>query len=203
MTRAGWAGVFALAMVLGGCGNTKITDAWTDANVEPKPVTKIVVVGLVDDKVSKHLFEDMFTKALKDRGNDATAAYTFTNAGANTNPDSLVAVLRAAGYSAALTARSLGEEMTETQHVGSAYYMPQSYYQWGSYYSMSYGAVMSTSYTERSEKVIVEANLFDLGSEKLLWAVRSKTTKTGKIKEGVGDYTRAIIPEMAKSGWIK
>ena len=39
MTRAGWAGVLALVIGLGGCGNTKITDAWTDANVEPKPVT--------------------------------------------------------------------------------------------------------------------------------------------------------------------
>lgn len=203
MTRAGWAGVLALAIGLGGCGNTKITDSWTDANIEPKPMGKIVVVGLVDDNVSKHLFEDMFTKALKDRGNDATAAYTFTNAGANTNPDTLVALLRAAGYQAALTARALGEEMVETSHMGSAYYMPQSYYQWGSYYSMSYGAVMSNSYTERSQKVIVEANLFDLGSERLLWAVRSKTTKTGKIKEGVNDYTRAIVPELAKSGWIK
>jgi hypothetical protein len=203
MTRAGWSGAIALVVVLSGCGNTKVTDSWKDTSVEPKPVTKIVVVGLIDDNVTKHLFEDMFAKALRERGNDATAAYTFTKAGPHTNPDSLVAVLRAAGYQAALTARSLGEEMVETQTMGSAYYMPQSYYQWGSYYSMSYGAVMSNTYTERTEKVIVEANLFDLGSERLLWAARSKTTKTGKVKEGVNDYTRTIIPELAKSGWIK
>jgi hypothetical protein len=203
MRRANWAGVLALAIGLAGCGNTKITDTWKDSNVEPRPLGKIVVVGLIDDNVTKRVFEDMFTKALKDRGNDATAAYTFTNAGPSTNPDSLVAALRTAGFQGALTARPLGEEMVETQHMGSAYYMPQSYYQWGSYYSMSYGAVMSTSYTERSQKVIVEANLFDLGSERLLWAVRSKTEKTGKVKESVGDYTRAIVPSLGKSGWIK
>jgi hypothetical protein len=145
----------------------------------------------------------MFSKALRDRGNDATAAYTFTNAGPNTNPDTLVALLRTAGYQAALTARPLGEEMMETQTLGSAYYMPQSYYQWGTYYSMSYGAMMSTSYYERTEKVIVEANLFDLSSERLLWAARSKTEKTGKVKESIGDYTRTVIPELAKTGWIK
>jgi len=53
------------------------------------------------------------------------------------------------------------------------------------------------------ERDVVEANLFDLTSERLLWAARSKTTKTGKVKEGVNDYTRTIIPELAKSGWIK
>lgn len=203
MKHAGWAGLAALVIGLSGCGNTKVTDTWKDTNTEARPLGKIVVVGLIDDKVTKHIFEDMFSKALRDRGNDATAAYTVVDCGPNTNPDSLVATLRAAGFQAGLTARSLGEEMVETQTMGSSYYMPQSYYNWGSYYSMSYGAVMSTSYTERSERVIVEANLFDLTSERLLWAARSKTTKTGKVKEGVNDYTSTLIPELAKSGWVK
>jgi hypothetical protein len=203
MKRAAWTCIPALVIALAGCANTTITDSWKDPSAEPRPAGKIVVVGLIDDNITRHVFEDMFARALRDRGNDATAAYTFTNAGPNTNPDSLVATLRTAGYQAALTARSLGEEMIETQTLGSAYYLPQAYYQWGSYYSMSYGAVMSTSYYERSEKVIIEANLFDLGSERLLWATRSKTKKTGKLKEGVNDYTRTIIPALAKSGFIK
>jgi hypothetical protein len=203
MNYAGRLGLAAIVIGLAGCGNTSVTDTWKDTNAEPKPLTKIVVVGLIDDKVTKHIFEDTFSKALRDRGNDATPAYTVVDCGPNTNPDSLVAQLRAAGFQAGLTARSLGEEMVETQTMGTSYYMPESYYHWGSYYSMSYGAVMSNSYTERSERVVVEANLFDLTSERLLWAARSKTTKTGKVKEGVNDYTRTIIPELAKSGWIK
>lgn len=203
MKRTGWAGIAAVVIGLGGCGNTQITDSWKDSAVEPRPLGKIVVVGLADDQVLRHVFEDTFSKALRDRGNDATAAYTFINAGPNTNPDTLVAKLRTAGYQAALTARGLGEETIETQTLGSAYYMPQGYYQWGSYYSMSYGAMMSTSYYERTEKVIIEATLFDLTSERLLYAVRSKSEKTGKLKESVTDYTRTILPELAKSGWVK
>ena len=114
-----------------------------------------------------------------------------------------MAKLRTAGYSAALTARSLGEEMTETYTPGHGYYIPDAYYHWGSYYTMSYTTVGSQGYYERSEKVIVEANLFDIASERLIWAARSKTTKTGKLKESVADYNRAIISELAKSGWIK
>jgi hypothetical protein len=203
MNRTGWAALALAAVALGGCANTKITDIWKEPEMKPVPLSKIVVVALSDDGVLKRTFEDTFSKALIARGNDATASYTFVKAGPETNPDSLVATLRTAGYSAALTARSLGEEMTETTMQGHGYYMPQSYYQWGSYYSMSYGAVMSNTYTERSEKVIVEANLFDLGSERLVWAVRSKTTKTGKLKESVNDYTSAIVSELGKSGWIK
>lgn len=198
-----WMGAAALLAALAGCGGTEISDAWKDPSMEPKPTGKIVVVALTDDAVSKRVFEDTFAKALRDRGNDATASYTFVDAGPATNPDSLVAKLRTAGYAMALTARPLGEEVRETQTIGSAYYMPQGYYNWGSYYSMSYGAMMSTSYNERAGSVLVEANLYDLGSERLVWAVRSSTEKTGKIREGVASYTSAVVRELAKSHWIK
>ncbi len=198
-----WMGAAVLVAALGGCGGTEISDQWKDPNVEPKPAGKIVVVALTDDKVTKRVFEDTFAKALRDRGNDATASYTFIEAGPATNPDSLVATLRTQGFGMALTARPLGEDVKETQTIGNAYYMPQGYYQWGSYYSMSYGAMMSTSYNERAGSILVEANLFDLGSERLVWAVRSSTEKTGKVREGVDSYTRAVVRDLAKSHWIK
>ena len=180
MKHVQWAAVVALMVALGGCaGGTKISDSWKDTSMEPAPMEKIVVVALTDDSVTKHMFEDRFAAALRARGNDAVASYTFVKAGSATNPDSLVAVLRAQGYTAALTARSLGEDMQETQTLGHAYYMPQGYYEWGSYYSMSYGAMMSTSYNERSGSVVVESNLFDLG------------------------YTSAVVRELARSRWIK
>ncbi|HEX6791263.1 MAG TPA: hypothetical protein VF247_08135 [Candidatus Krumholzibacteria bacterium] len=196
--------LLATAVAMIGCsGGTKISDSWKDSALEPKPLGKIAVVGIGDDAVVRRMFEDTFAKALRDRGNDAVASYTFVKAGPDTNPDSLVATLRTAGYEGALTARSLGEETVETQTLGSTYYMPQGYYQWGSYYSMSYGAMMTTSYNERSGRVLIEANLFDLASERLIWAVRSSTTKTAKLKESVNSYTGTVVRELAKSGWIK
>ena len=122
---------------------------------------------------------------------------------AQTNPDSLVAMLRTAGYGAALTARSLGEETTEAYVPGRSYYIPDYYYHWGSYYTTGYIATGDPGYYTRTEKVVIEANLFDLASERLVWAARSKTTKTGKLKESVQDYNRAVVAELAKSGWIK
>ena len=198
-----WMAATVLLAGLAGCGSTKISDSWKDPSMEPKPMGKIVVVGLTDDAVSKRVFEDTFAKALRDRGNDATASYTFVDAGPATNPDSLVAALRTAGYSAALTARPLGEEVVETQTMGNAYYMPQGYYNWGSYYSMSYGAMMSTTYNERAGRMLVEANLYDLSSERLVWAVRSSTEKTGKVREGVNSYTSMVVKELARGHWIK
>jgi len=203
MKQLGRIAAAVLVVCTGACSNTKVSDVWRDPAVEPKPLDRIVVVGLTDDAVLKRTFEDTFSASLRERGNDATASYSFIQAGPDTNPDSLVATLRTAGYSAVLTARSLGEEMTETYTAGHGYYIPDAYYHWGSYYTMSYTMLGSEGYYERSEKVIVEANLFDLTSERLIWAARSKTTKTGKLKESVVDYNRVIIPELAKSGWIK
>jgi hypothetical protein len=203
MKQVRWIAVLALLAGLGACGGTEISDQWKDPNVEPRPAGKIAVVGLTTDAVAKRVFEDTFAKSLRDRGNDATASYSFIEAGPSTNPDSLVSVLRTQGYSMALTARPLGEDFKETQTLGNAYYMPQGYYQWGSYYNMSYGAMMSTAYNERQNFALVEANLFDLSSEKLVWAVRSSTGKTGKLREDVESYTRSVVKELARSGWTK
>jgi len=68
---------------------------------------------------------------------------------------------------------------------------------------MSYGAMMSTAYNERQNFALVEANLFDLSSEKLVWAVRSSTGKTGKLRDDVESYTRSVVKELARSGWTK
>jgi len=203
MNKVRWIAVLAMLAGLGACGGTEISDQWKDPNVEPKPAGKIAVVGLTDDAVAKRVFEDTFAKALRDRGNDAVASYSFVDAGPATNPDSLVAKLRTLGYGIALTARPLGEDVKETQTLGHAYYMPQGYYNWGSYYNMSYGAMMSTSYNERQDYVLVEANLFDLGSERLVWAVRSSTGKSGKLRDDVSTYTKPVVRELAKSGWVK
>jgi hypothetical protein len=204
MKQAHWTVLLALIVGLGGCTKgTKIADTWKDPSTAPKPLGKIVVVALTDDAVTKRMFEDHFAAALRDRGNDAVASYTFVDAGPETNPDSLVATLRTAGYGAAVTARPLGEDIKETQTWGSGYYVPSAYYHWGSYYGMSYQAMTVTSYNERSSVLYVEANLFDLASERLVWAARSGTTKTGKLKEGVDSYTGAVVKELARSHWIK
>lgn len=203
MKQARWIAVLAMATGLWGCANTKISDSWTDTTLEPRPLGKIVVVGLTDDSVLKRVFEDTFSAALRARGNDAVASYTFLKAGPDTNPDSLVAALRTAGYAAALTARSAGEETLETKTLGSTYYMPQAYYDWGSYYSMSYGAMITTTYNERTGLALIESNLYDLGSERLVWAARSRTEKTAKLKESVRDFTGVIVPRLAETGWIK
>jgi hypothetical protein len=195
-------GMVALVLAAG-CGNTKVVDSWSDSTREPAPLPRIVVVALVEDQVVKNLFEDTFSASLRERGNDAVASYTFIKCGPETNPDSLVARLRAAGYSAALTTRSLGEEMTETMTAGRSYYIPDYSYYWSSYYSMSYTSVVTPDYYTRTERVIVEAQLFDLASERLVWAARSKTEKTAKIKDAIADYNRTIIGELAKSGWVK
>src|SRR5678815_832282 len=102
MKQVRWIAVLALLAGLGACGGTEISDQWKDPNVDPRPAGKIAVVGLTTDAVAKRVFEDTFAKSLRDRGNDATASYSFIEAGPSTNPDSLVSVLRTQGYSCLL-----------------------------------------------------------------------------------------------------
>ena len=199
IARVAWVGALVLA-----CGNTKVLDSWQNPDLKPAPAKRIVVVGLSGDDITRRLFEDTFTKELKERGNDAVAGYTFLPKNPESNPDSALAVLRAKGFDVVLTARSLGVHTEETELQGSAYYIPDSgYYGWDGYYGAVYQDITATTYTTRTEKARVETHLYDTATAKLLWASRSETTSTGKLTEGMRDYARTVVGALGKTGLIK
>lgn len=192
-----------LASLAGGCasGGKTTVSSWTDPNVKPAPFKRIVVVGLSGDNVTRRLFEDTFAATLKQRGNDAVAGYTFLPKGAESNPDSALAVIKKAGFDGVLTARSMGVKTEETMVQGAGYYVPDSgYYGWNGYYA---DAVGSTSYYNRTENVGIETHLYQTASATLVWGARSSTTSTGKLTTTMSDYSKTVARNMANGGYIR
>jgi hypothetical protein len=193
-----------VASATGACGNTQVLHSWKEASVAPAPIGRIAVVGLSGDDVTRRLFEDTFTKELKERGNDAVAGYTFMPKVPASNPDSALAALKQAGFDAVLTARSMGVQTEETVTQGTPYYIPDSgYYGWDGYYGAVYQDITANTYTTRTEKALVETHLYQTSTKKLLWAARSATTSTGKLTEGMRDYASTVVKDLSKSGFIK
>ena len=189
-----------LAAMASACGNTVVLDSWQDTAIKPTPAKRIVVVGLSGDEITRRLFEDTFSEQLKKRGNDAEAGHTVLPPNLEANADSVLAAIKAKGFDAVLTARSMGVREEETVVSGAPYYIPDTgYYGWGGYY----GGVTSTTYTTRTEKARVETHLYQTSTAKLVWGARSETTSTGKLTEGMKDYARTVVSDLAKSGFIK
>ncbi|HXV12702.1 MAG TPA: hypothetical protein VEC56_00720 [Candidatus Krumholzibacteria bacterium] len=204
MRKSGLVAAVVLAALAGACGNTQVLDSWTDSAVTPAPVQRIAVVGLSGDEVTRRLFEDTFGGELKKRGNDAVAGHTFLPKELEGDPDAALALITKEGFDAVLTARSLGVKTEETVTQGSAYYIPDSgYYGWNGYYGAVYQDITATTYTTRTEKAMVETHLYQASTKKLVWAARSATTSTGKMTEGMRDYARTVVRNLAKSGFIK
>jgi hypothetical protein len=167
-------------------------------------VRRIVVVGLSGDDVTRRLFENTFSDELKKRGNDAVAGYTFLPRELQEHPDSALALITARGFDAVLTARSMGVKTEETVTQGTPYYIPDSgYYGWNGYYGAVYQDITANTYTTRTEKALVETHLYQTATKKLLWGARSSTTSTGKLTEGMSDYARTVVRDLAGSGFIK
>jgi hypothetical protein len=177
--------------------------SWTDPDVKPAPVQSIVVVGLSGDPITRRLFEDTFSEELRNRGNDAVAGHTFLPETMESHPDSALALLRSKGFDAVLTARSMGVQTEETEVVGTPYYIPDSGYMgWNGYYGAVYQDITMT-YTTRTEKANVETHLYQTSTAKLVWGARSATTSTGKLTEGMRDYSKTVVKALAKSGYVK
>jgi hypothetical protein len=181
-----------------------VLDSWHDSAVTPTPAQRVVVVGLSGDEVTRRLFEDTFSAEMRKRGNDAVAGHTVLPKGLEGKPDSALAAIRAAGFDAVLTARSLGVRSEETVVEGTPYYIPDSgYYGWNGYYGAVYQDLTVNSYSLRTKEALVETHLYQVANAKLVWAARSATTSTGKLTEGMRDYAGTLVSQLAKSGFIK
>src|SRR4030042_3569090 len=62
-----------IAMLVTACAATQIKTVWKDPSYQARP-TKIMVIGVAKNPLSRRMFEDEFVLQLKARGTDALAS---------------------------------------------------------------------------------------------------------------------------------
>lgn len=180
------------------CATTTTTNVWRDQTYQG-PVKKILVMGISQKQAIQRFFEDEFVRQLKQRGTDAVAGYTILPYDEKMDKDFIAAKAREIGADAVLVTRPLGRKTERTYVPGQAYVVPGSYYRWGSYYGHAY----SPGYVVEDEYVYLETNLFDVASEKLIWAAESETVLQASSQELIQSFISTMIAKLASDKLIK
>jgi len=92
----------------------------------------------------------------------------------------------------------------DTQYIPPDYvYAPPAHYYggWHGYYNRAY--MVSPGYTVEYETAVLETNLYDLKSDKLIWSARSDAPTEGKMGKHIKDFARSIITQLAEAKLIK
>jgi len=189
--------------LLSGCSQTQVTSVWVDQEYQGDGIDNVFVVGVSRDGGLRRIFEDEFVSLFKERGVKATASYRILPDEDLQDEKKLDSTVRSSDSDTILMTRVI-DVRKDTQYIPPDYvYAPPSYYYrgWHGYYSQAY--MVSPGYTVEYETAVLETNLYDLKTDKLIWSARSDAPTDGKVGKHIKDFARSIISRLAEAKLIK
>ena len=186
-----------LIILLASCATTRLLVVWKDEGFH-RTMNRVVVVGVFRQPSVRNFFEDEYVRKLKERGVDAVASYTFLPIGELRKKELLMSKIRENGADAALVTRMVDKKSFESYVPGTIYAVPNYYHSWGSYFDYIY----QPGYLVREEYAFAETNIYETGSEKLVWAARSETLLSDDKRELIRSFVNTMTEKMAADGLL-
>jgi len=195
------------AMVRAG---TKYISNWKDPKAPPISLGeggKVLALVMTLHEDTRNGAEAELARDLRERGVTVVPAYTVIPPNLIQDKDKARPYIEKTGCTYALVMRVLGKDK-EVEGTGpsvSAIPVAMPYYSsfYGGYYTFGWGTTYNAGVMEIKNKFRVEALLYDLGTDKLIWAGMSVTTNPNTARKFIEDLVKATSKAMKKKGLFK
>ena len=204
-----WMLVFA-GLLGAACGSTRTTmeHSWVDPAHSTTPYKKALVITLAKDDATRRVSESQLVGIFEKQGLPAVASYAImpdlgTAGDEKSNRELVGAAVAKCGADAVTISRLVSAETSERWVQGSTYVVPDAYYGgFYGYYSHAYEVVSTPDYLVEDRTYVVETNLYDVASEKLVWTGISETLNPESMTQGIDSVARVIVSTLRKEGLI-
>jgi hypothetical protein len=202
------ASLLFFAIMMSECGPTqKITGSWASPDAKSfGPFTKVFVMVLSQNRNANYSIESQMAKILISKGfkvvksNDLyppsfSATQDFTK-------EQLAESITKTGCDAILMLALLDSKEVETYNPGTVY-APVNYGYYGSYYGYYnhyYPQVYSPGYYSVDKTFYLEANLYDLKADKLVWSVQSEARNPKDLNSWFKNYSVMLMNHLKSKG---
>jgi hypothetical protein len=195
-----------LTSYLMSCGpSQKVTSSWVSQDGPQGAKYKTVfILALVQNQSAKNIIETDLAKAAEARGmkvykSSEVFAVNFTK---ENLPDkqTILEKVRSLGCEGVLSI-GLVDKQSETRFVpGTTMYSPYMGYGggFGGYYGYMGPMMYNPGYYTEEKTYFMEADLFDVASEKLIWSAQSEAYDPSSISKFSRDYTAVIVDRINK-----
>lgn len=197
------------------CGTgQRVINSWVKPNADKsKTYHKIFILAITQNEPARNIIEGDLNKAIKGLGTGKETVLssvvfpgTFTK---NTAPTEEAVLKKVKELNCDLIFTvSLLDSKTETRYVpGTVSYAPYPAYGYyggfGMYYNYWSPTVYSPGYYTTDQVYYIEGNLFDAGTQEILWSVQSETYNPSNLNDFSADYSKLIIDQAKEDGIIK
>lgn len=192
-TAAGLAGVIAISAFMS-CASTDITSTWKDPSYQGR-LHRVMVIGVFNKPQDRRICEDEFVKQFREHGTDAVPSYTVLPDQKKWPSELIQQKMKQVGADSVLIA-SLVDKKTVTNYSPGTPYYGSPYFGggWYDYYSWNAGLAYSPGYLTQEQYAVMQTNVYDAGSGKLVWAASSETEMSSN-----GNYLKSFADAVSKN----
>ncbi|HTN94552.1 MAG TPA: hypothetical protein VMJ33_08230 [Gallionella sp.] len=190
-----------LALLFTACATTELTSVWKDPSYQARPA-KILVIGVARNPINRRIFEDEFVSQIKAHGTDAIASYTVLPDTQQEDREAIAAKVKQLGADTILITRLVSKRIMQTYVPGTAYIPPPYYGYWPDYYGYGYRYLYTPGYIAEDEYAVIETNLYEAKSDKLVWAASSETGIGGSKQVAIQNYIGVMVGNMIGLGLL-
>lgn len=212
--RLFWATFAFVAVLAAGCSSTFVTGSWKNPEYTGK-IQKVYIVGVAKQDTTRRIFEDELRRQLQPYGVTGVASYHKMPTNKETDKAAIETNAKAEGADAVMITRAVGKRTEQVVNPGrvSGYdygprygrggYYPDPYYRnYGSYYSRSYDIVYEPATVSNFEVVTLEANLYNVANEELIWSAQLETVVESGIEKLITDFVTTVTKDLKEQGLL-
>lgn len=194
-----------MLLLLSSCGTSRLTATWHDVSYGgQKKIQDVLIIAVTKDETIKRLFEDTFAATLGAEGLQAIPSYTLSQPDIKPEQEAIDAAVKEAGARSVIITRHLGTDTKEHYRPPQRVSVFADPYYGGihGYYPMAYREVYTPGYTVKVTTVSLEANLYDVETGKLVWAVRSESTDPTMTKKYIEELVHLFTGDLKKNALL-
>ncbi len=198
----------SIAITLIACTTVRLTSTWKDPQLSANPGYKnIVVLSLMEGVNNKELrtyMEKHMAEDLVKMGYNAKAATDVygPRSFSNKTEDEVIELMRKEGFEAVISLAVLDVTKEETYVKGRAELWPGGIYysRFGRYYYYWYNRVYTPGYYVTSTRYMLEANVFDTKTDRLIFNAQSESIDPATLDQLGHRFSIHILKTMQEKG---
>lgn len=195
-----------LASLLVGCSSTKLAESWEATDVNEPPASKILLVAMVKDPVTRRFFEEIFVAEARKKGVEIVPSFEYApNATDHDEKAEIIKIVNETGAEGVIIAKLKGIEKEYGYVPSRLDWFPDAH---GSmvfydYYYQSYRAIYRPGYVGSDNYFKMQLRYFSTRSEKLLWAGNTVTKNPRSVVGTIEQIAAEVISDLTGSSLVK
>jgi hypothetical protein len=189
-----------LFVVLAACAPIKTLDVWKD-EAYTRPMKKVLVIALAQQDIIRNQFENVLSNQLAKQGVEAIPSHkVLPHSKEKPDREVVLAKVRELGVDNVLVARSISQKEITNHQYGGVILGGAAVYSDGGWYGYSYGYSYNREYD--TDYFTVSTRLFDVDSEKPVWAYLSQVKVEGSKQGAVNVFVPALVKQLESSNLL-